>query len=71
MGKQLGLNLYKGTWGGRRLKCGRKRIHSRGVQHRTREAVDSKKPLHVNFKYKFGIRNKEFLKSLKKASIKK
>lgn len=67
MGQQLSLNLNKGSWGGRRSKSGRKRIHSKGVQHRKREAVDSKKPLHVNFKYKLGIRNKEFLKILKRA----
>jgi REP element-mobilizing transposase RayT len=69
MSKQMSLNLNRGTWGGRRTKCGRKRIHSRGVSHRTRESVNSKRPLHVNFKYRVSIRNKEVLKILKRALI--
>jgi REP element-mobilizing transposase RayT len=69
MTKQMSLNLNRGTWGGRRTKCGRKRIHSRGVSHRTRESVNPKRPLHVNFKYRVSIRNKEVLKILKRALI--
>ncbi|WP_408099267.1 hypothetical protein ACJVC5_08805 [Peredibacter sp. HCB2-198] len=43
---QLKLNIYKGTRGGRRPGSGRKRIHSRGVAHRTWEKVNGKTPLH-------------------------
>ncbi|WP_408096125.1 transposase [Peredibacter sp. HCB2-198] len=64
---QLKLNIYKGTRGGRRPGSGRKRIHSRGVAHRTREKVNGKTPLHINFRVKTSIRNKECLKILKKA----
>ena len=65
--KQFSLNIYKGTHGGRRPKCGRKRIHSKGVSHNKREKVKSSTPLHVNFKYKLAVKNKEGLKALHKA----
>ena len=67
--KQLKLNIYKGTRGGRRPGCGRKRIHSKGVAHRIREEVKTKNALHVNFKYKAYIRNKVCLKLLKRAIL--
>jgi REP element-mobilizing transposase RayT len=69
MSKQMSLNLNGGTWGGRRTKSGRKRLHSKGVGHRTRETVNPKRPLHVNFKYRVSIRNKEVLKILKRAIL--
>jgi len=65
--KQLSLNIYKGTHGGRRPKAGRKRIHSRGVAHEKREKVRLYTPLHINFKYKLTVKNKEGLKALHKA----
>lgn len=67
--KQLKLNIYKGTWGGRRPGSGRKRIHSKGVAHRCREKVKLRTPLHINFKYCASIRNKICLKLLKRAIL--
>lgn len=67
--KQLELNLYQGRHGGRRPGAGRKRLHSKGVSHRTRETVTHRNPLHINFKYKVQIRNKTCLKILKRAVI--
>jgi hypothetical protein len=69
MSKQMSLNLHRGTWGGRRPNSGKKRIHSKGVAHRTRESVNQRQPLHVNFKYRVSIRNKEVLKILKRALL--
>jgi REP element-mobilizing transposase RayT len=69
MAKQLRLNLDKGTRGGRRSGSGRKRIHSKGVAHRSREEVTKRTPVHVNFKYKTHIRNKTCLKLLKRAIV--
>lgn len=66
--KQINLNLYQGTHGGRRPGSGRKRQKSAGVSHRTRAQVSSKTPLHINFKYRASIRNKDTLKLLKRAS---
>ncbi len=65
--KQLSLNIYKGSHGGRRPNSGRKRLHSKGVAHARREKVRSFTPLHVNFKYKLQVKNKEGLKALHKA----
>lgn len=65
--KQLSLNIYKGSRGGRRPGSGRKRLHSKGVAHRVREKVSHRTPLHINFKYKTLIRNKLCLKLLKRA----
>lgn len=65
--KQLSLNIYKGSRGGRRPNSGRKRIHSKGVSHNKREKVRSYFKLHVNFKYKIAVKNKEGLKALHKA----
>lgn len=65
--KQLSLNIYKGTHGGRRPNSGRKRLHSKGVSHNRREKVKSSIPLHVNFKYKLTVKNKEGLKALHRA----
>ena len=65
--KQLKLNIYQGRHGGRRPGSGRKRIHSPGVAHRTRDKVNLKTALHVNFKLKTLIRNKACLKHLQKA----
>lgn len=67
--KQLSLNIFRGNVGGRRPGCGRKRLHSKGVSHRIREKVNSKTPVHINFRYKTHIRNKEALKVLKRALI--
>lgn len=69
MSKQLQLNVYKESRGGRRPGSGRKRIRSKGVAHRVRERVVQKTPLHVNFKYRTSIRNKESLKLLKRAIL--
>lgn len=69
MGKQLNLNIYKGQHGGRRPGSGRKRIHSQGVAHRRREQVIQKTPLHINFKFKTYIKNKQSLRILKRAII--
>lgn len=65
--RQLGLNIYKGTKGGRRPGSGRKRIHSVGVAHRKREKVSAQHPIHINFKVKAFIKNKTCLKILKRA----
>ncbi len=62
-------NLIKGSRGGRRPGSGRKRIHSKGVAHLPRERVSRKTPVHINFKYKAYIRNKECLRLLKKAIV--
>ena len=51
MKKQLQLNLFKGTRGGRRPGAGRKRIHSQGVSHLKRETVTRRTPQHINFKF--------------------
>lgn len=59
--KQLDLNLYKGSHGGRRPGSGRKRIHSKGVSHRKREKVTRHTPLHINFKYRMYIRTESFM----------
>lgn len=67
--KQLKLNLYKGKWGGRRPGSGRKQLHSKGVAHRTREEVRPRTPLHINFKFRASIRNKNCLRLLKRAII--
>ncbi|MES2527774.1 MAG: transposase [Bdellovibrionota bacterium] len=61
------LNLKVHSWGGARKKAGRKRIHSRGVAHHTREKVSGRVPLHINFRYKSHVRNKETLKILKRS----
>ena len=65
--KQLTLNIYKGKHGGRRPNSGRKRIHSKGVSHEKREKVRFYTPLHINFKYKLTVKNKEGLKALHRA----
>jgi REP element-mobilizing transposase RayT len=64
---QLGLNLFKGQHGGRRPHSGRKRVHSKGVAHRTREKVSGRTPLHINFKFRTRIKNKQSLRILKRA----
>lgn len=61
------LSLKVNSHGGRRAGAGRKRISSRGVAHETREKVSGRVPLHINFKYKLPVRNKESLKILKYA----
>ena len=63
------LNLYKGRHGGRRRGSVRKRIHSKGVAHRTRERISHRTPLHINFRFRKSIRNKESLRLLKKAIL--
>ena len=65
--KQQTFNLYQGKHGGRRPGAGRKRFHSKGVAHRTREKVHLRNPLHINFKVNAFIRNKMCLKILKRA----
>lgn len=67
--KQMKLNLNKGKRGGRREGAGRKRIHSNGVSHRTRQKVSYRTPLHINWKYKAHIRNKDSLRILKRAIL--
>lgn len=67
--KQLSLSLSKGQRGGRRSGSGRKRLHSKGVAHRPREKVSARTPMHINFKYKTFIRNKQCLKLLKRAIV--
>lgn len=67
--KQIKLNLNKGRWGGRRSGSGRKRIHSKGVSHRSREVISKRHPAHVNIKYRISIRNKDFLRILKRAIL--
>lgn len=67
--RQLSLNVYKGSHGGRRPNSGRKRLHSPGVAHRPREKVNHRHALHVNFKVRNSIRNKTCLKILKRAII--
>jgi REP element-mobilizing transposase RayT len=69
MAKQLKLNLFKGTRGGRRPGAGRKRIHSKGVAHRVREKVHMRHAMHVNFKYRTTIRHKKGLSLLKRAIL--
>lgn len=65
--KQLDLNVS--SWGGRRKGSGKRRIHSKGVSHRKREKVTRHTPTHVNMKYKASIKNKNFLRILKKAIL--
>lgn len=67
--KQMRLNLDKGKRGGRREGSGRKRLHSKGVAHRLREKVSARTPLHINFKYRTQIRNKQNLRLLKRAIL--
>jgi REP element-mobilizing transposase RayT len=67
--KQMKLNLYGGKHGGRRPGSGRKRIHSPGVSHLTRERISLRTPMHINFKYRAQIQNKVSLKILKKAIL--
>lgn len=63
------LELLNGKRGGRRPGSGRKRIHSKGVAHRTREKISHRTPLHINFKFRLNIRNKEALRLLKRAIL--
>jgi REP element-mobilizing transposase RayT len=60
---QLGFHYH----GGYRDGAGRKRRRSRGVAHDVREKVSGRVPLHINFKYKIPVRNKETLKILKRS----
>jgi hypothetical protein len=69
MKKQLDLNLSNRKHGGRRSGTGRKRRHSPGIAHRTREIVHGRFALHVNFKLRLHIRSKETLKILKRAIL--
>jgi len=69
MNKQIIFNLNKGRRGGRRSGAGRPRVHSKGVAHCKRPKVSGKIPLHVNFKVRFSIRNKDALKYLKRAIL--
>jgi hypothetical protein len=64
---QQKLRLNGGLWGGLREGAGRKRARSRGVAHGLREKVSSGTPLHINFRYRSQVRNKDTLKLLKKA----
>jgi REP element-mobilizing transposase RayT len=66
---QQKLGLEKGRWGGRRLNSGRKRIKSKGVAHRIREKISARTPMHINFKYRTQVRNKQTLRLLKKAIL--
>lgn len=53
--------------GGKRKNAGRKRIHSQGVSHSTRERVTRHTPVHVNFKFNQQVRNTTGIKALSKA----
>lgn len=64
---QTKMKLNGGKWGGLRVNAGRKRIHSRGVSHSEREYVHQRTPLHVNFKFRINLRNKDTLKLLKRS----
>lgn len=64
---QTKMKLNGGSWGGLRVNAGRKRKHSAGVAHGSREKVSARTPLHVNFKYKIPVRDKETLKLLKRS----
>lgn len=55
--------------GGKRRGAGRKRKHSKGVAHRTRETVKARYPLHVNFKLAAFVRHKRGLAILKRAIL--
>ena len=57
------------TWGGKRWGSGRKRVHSKGVAHRKRERVSRHTPTHIKMKYVGHIRNKDFLRILKRAIL--
>lgn len=67
--RQLNLNLNRGKHGGRRTGSGRKRLHSQGVAHRTRDNVSPRTPCHVNFRFRCNIRNKFALRLLKRAIV--
>lgn len=64
MATQRELNLFRGKLGGRRPDAGRKRVHSKGVAHTKRERLNSRTPLHLNFKFRCSIKNKQCLKLL-------
>lgn len=64
---QIRMKLNGGKHGGRRSGSGRQRLKSKGVAHRVREKINPRTPMHVNFKYKIQVRNKETLKLLKKS----
>lgn len=64
---QVRMKLNGSNWGGLRENSGRKRIRSRGVAHAPREKVTARTPLHVNFRYRTHVRNKETLKLLKRS----
>lgn len=66
MSKQLPINLFLGQHGGRRPKCGRKRLKSKGVSHRSREQVTGRDLLHINFKYKTYVRSDAFYEVFKR-----
>lgn len=67
--KQTKMRLATSRWGGRRTGAGRKRMHSRGVSHRKRSRVSRHTPTHINMKYRAQIRNKDFLRILKRAIL--
>ena len=67
--KQIDINLYKGTHGGRRPNSGRKRLHSPGVSHSERQKITRHTPLHINFKYKVFIRNLSMIEILERACL--
>lgn len=61
------MHLKLNSHGGKRDGAGRKRKKSRGVSHEVREKVTSRTPLHINFRYRRHVRNKDTLKLLKRA----
>ncbi len=65
--RQLKLNIYRGTHGGRRPGAGRKRLHSKGVAHAPRESVTARTPVHINFKLQARLKNKFALRCLRRA----
>ena len=64
---QTKMKLNGGKWGGLRVNAGRRRKCSKGVAHSNREKISHREPLHVNFKYRLPVRNKETLKLLKRS----
>jgi REP element-mobilizing transposase RayT len=68
--KQQSLNLYLGKHGGRRPASGRNRIQSKGVSHRSREAITARTPVHINFKVSTYIQSKPALEILTQAIYK-
>jgi len=57
----------KGSWGGRRLKAGRRRKKSEGVAHIARHSFKPSTPLHINMKFTIHVRNEAGLQAFIKS----